>query len=444
MCRCTRVDFLGGFSGVDQPTTDVDADVTVSTTADRRISLMARIVRLAEQIGADSQDSEDLRLRKITLLRMVWLFALAGLVWGIGYFFLGEPRAGLIPFLYGVFSVLSIVVFAITRRFRLFRTYQLVLILVLPFLLMMALGGFIKSSVVILWSIICPIGALVFSDRRQSILWFVTYAGLVILSGFLQSTVAESGSNLTDITITIFFVANIVAVSTLVFSMLYYFLHQLHQEQQKSTRLLLNVLPASIVPLLKNSAKQTIAQQYESVSILFADVVGFTQLSLKLNPTEMVELLNRVFSYFDSLIDKWQVEKIRTIGDNYMVVAGAPVENPDHAQVLTRIGLEMLAYLESPANSAGGQLQFRIGINSGPIVAGIIGQTKFHYDVWGDAVNTASRMESHGVPGKIQITEATRELLADSFICHSRGMVEIKGKGLMQTWLVEAERDTSD
>jgi adenylate cyclase len=204
------------------------------------------------------------------------------------------------------------------------------------------------------------------------------------------------------------------------------------------------VLPTSIVPLLKNPAAQTIAQQHDSVSILFADVVGFTQLSMKLNPTEMVELLNRVFSYFDSLIEDRQVEKIRTIGDNYMIVAGAPLYHPEHAQVLARIGLEMLAYLENPANSADGQLQFRIGINSGPVIAGVIGQTKFHYDVWGDAVNTASRMESHGVPGKIQVTVATYELLANSFICQRRGMVEIKGKGFMETWFVEAERDRSD
>jgi len=202
----------------------------------------------------------------------------------------------------------------------------------------------------------------------------------------------------------------------------------------------LNVLPAMIVPKLKNPAEQTIAEQYDEVSVLFADIVGFTKLSVEFTPHEMVEHLNTVFSFFDTLVEKYSVEKIRTIGDNYMVVSGAPVRYADHAQRLARMGLEMLAYLESPANSARGHLQFRIGINSGPVIAGVIGKTKFHYDVWGDTVNTASRMESHGVPGKIQITSATSNLLEKEFNCTFRGAIDVKGKGLMETWFVDGER----
>jgi guanylate cyclase len=209
----------------------------------------------------------------------------------------------------------------------------------------------------------------------------------------------------------------------------------LRGEQIKSENLLLNILPREIAAILKNESR-TIADHYTEASILFADMVGFTPLSARLAPVEVVELLNEAFSYFDSLVDKYNVEKIRTIGDSYMVVSGVPRRRSDHAQSLVHMALDMREYLATHTFQNGQRLSFRIGINSGPVIGGVIGKRKFVYDVWGDAVNIASRMESHGMSGTIQITRATYELIKNEFACESRGTVDVKGKGEMEAWLV--------
>jgi class 3 adenylate cyclase len=208
----------------------------------------------------------------------------------------------------------------------------------------------------------------------------------------------------------------------------------IEQERQKSEKLLLNILPREISEQLKSSGG-TLAQRFGEASILFADIVGFTVLSARMGAEEIIELLNRVFSFFDSLVDKYDVEKIRTIGDNYMVVAGVPRPRPDHAAALAAMALEMRDY------AATLPLELRIGLACGPVVAGVIGRKKFQYDVWGEAVNTASRMESHGLPGQIQITEAAFELLRQGFLCRHRGRISVKGIGPMDTWLLLGRRE---
>ena len=212
-------------------------------------------------------------------------------------------------------------------------------------------------------------------------------------------------------------------------------LHLADIERERADALLLNILPKKIADRLKVD-KGTIAEQYESASILFADLVGFTPLSVQMTPIGMIELLNQIYSHFDSLAEKYGVEKIRTIGDNYMVAAGVPEPRPDHAQVLASMALEMIEFSKQLPPKTGKSIEFRIGINSGPLVAGVIGKRKFHYDVWGDTVNTASRMESQGVPGMIQITRSTYESIRAEFVCQKRGQLEIKGKGEMDTWFV--------
>ncbi|MCH7481179.1 MAG: adenylate/guanylate cyclase domain-containing protein [Chloroflexi bacterium] len=169
---------------------------------------------------------------------------------------------------------------------------------------------------------------------------------------------------------------------------------------------------------------------------MFADLSGFTPMSAQMEPEEMIALLNKLYSHFDSLAEKYGVEKIRTIGDNYMVASGVPTTRTDHAQALAHMALDIILYCSTLPAQNETPIRFRIGINSGPLIAGVIGQKKFHYDVWGDTVNTASRMESHGVAGKIQMTAATRELLKDEFDCEKRGVLDIKGKGQMETWFL--------
>jgi len=208
----------------------------------------------------------------------------------------------------------------------------------------------------------------------------------------------------------------------------------LERSRERADSLLLNVLPASVAERLKQAPDKAIADRYEEVTILFADIVGFTPLSTRLSARKTVELLNRIFTDFDSICDRAGVEKIRTIGDGYMAVAGAPVPRDDHAEVMTQVAIEMRDYMASrPVEEP---LQVRIGINSGEVVAGVIGTTRFHYDLWGDAVNVAARMESLGVPGRIHVARPTVGRLPDTYSCEPRGKIAVKGKGDMETWFV--------
>jgi adenylate cyclase len=207
------------------------------------------------------------------------------------------------------------------------------------------------------------------------------------------------------------------------------------EERRKSEAVLANTLPREIMPILK-SGRTTVADRYAEASILFADMVGFTTLSRLLNADDIVRLLNEVFTRFDERVEARGLEKIRTIGDSYMVAAGVPRPCEDHAGALADLAAEMHACVAAIAVPTGARLALRIGISTGPVVAGVIGTRKLQYDVWGDAVNAASRMESLGVPGRTQITRATWERLADRYACEARGLIEVKGMGPMEAWLL--------
>jgi adenylate cyclase len=405
-------------------------------------NLIQQVLPLVARIGVDSNDSDEVRLQKSLLVLGSFMFITAGTLWGILYFLFGHFVAGSIPLSYAIVSSLSVIVFHLTRRYRFFLFSQLLLILFLPFLLLIALGGFVKSSAVILWSLLSPLGALLFDEPRRAMRWLVAYLGLAVVSGFLESQPLSS-SSLSPTVVTIFFILNIGTVSAIAIVLLANFVNEknrlfllLRKEQGKSENLLLNILPKEIATILKNESR-TIADQYTGASVMFADMVGFTPLSAKLAPVEMVELLNEVFSFFDSLLDKYGVEKIRTIGDSYMVASGLPRLRPDHAQALVRMAIEMRDYMATHTFGNSQHVNFRIGINSGSMIAGVIGSRKFVYDVWGDVVNVASRMESHGMSGTIQIAQATYELIKDEFVCEPRGTVHVKGKGELEVWLVK-------
>jgi len=212
---------------------------------------------------------------------------------------------------------------------------------------------------------------------------------------------------------------------------------KLRQEHLRAERLLLNVLPPAIAERLKAEPGRTIAEQFEEVTALFADVVGFTGLSERLSPHESVALLNEVFTAFDRFADRHEVEKIRTIGDGYMVVAGAPVRRDDHCDAIARMALDMRDWITERRRTDGLPIQVRIGINSGTAVGAVVGTSKFHYDLWGDAVNVAARMESLGEPGRIQVAEGAWRRLRSKYVFEPRGEIEVKGKGIMPTWYLE-------
>ncbi|MDB9495674.1 adenylate/guanylate cyclase domain-containing protein [Spirulina major CS-329] len=210
-------------------------------------------------------------------------------------------------------------------------------------------------------------------------------------------------------------------------------------EQERSEGLLRNILPDRIACRLKND-HQTIADTFADTTVLFADIVGFTELSSQISAHDLVELLNSIFSRFDQLAAHHNLEKIKTIGDAYLVVAGLPNPREDHSDVMAEMALDMQRVLVELNGETGRDLSLRIGIHAGTVVAGVIGLTKFAYDIWGDTVNTASRMESHGVPGKIQVSEVVYRQLAARYDLEARGMIAIKGKGEMMTYFLRSRR----
>ncbi|MFZ0012568.1 MAG: adenylate/guanylate cyclase domain-containing protein [Acidimicrobiia bacterium] len=296
-------------------------------------------------------------------------------------------------------------------------------------------GDFLESGINFIWAIALTIGEVaVFGDRR-AIAWLGVAAGALIVT----SAAAEAlGPLYENPSVELGAVISFLIVLVFVFWLFWYYVKQRAALQQLSDGLLLNILPEKIAEQLK-TAEGRIADEYEASSILFADVAGFTPMSAEMTPKELVSLLDEVFSDFDALVKARGLEKIKTIGDAYMVASGVPTPRDDHAQALCDLALDMRDHIKE-RTYGGHSIECRIGINSGPVVAGIIGSQKFSYDLWGDAVNVASRMESIGQPGRIQITEATRRGVADEFVCMPGGVVDVKGKGPMPVWFVESRR----
>ncbi len=385
------------------------------------------------RIGADPADPVDLRLRKALLVTVALMVLPASVIWGALYWVAGERTAALLPWSYLVGSLVSLAAFHLTRSFALLRRAQLLLILAVPFVLAIALGGLAASGGVILWSLLAPLGAVTFGRPSRAWRWFVAFLVLLIATTPLSVLVRPEPATLPEGLLLAFLAMNIGAVSLIAFVLLATFARQREDAQQKADGLLLNILPPEIAELLKADSRQ-IAEQFDEASVLFADVVDFTPLSARLSASDVVSLLDRLFSDFDGLVDRYGLEKIKTIGDAYMVASGVPRRRSDHAHALAAMALEMLDLVTRHRRDDGAVIELRIGINSGPVVAGVIGRRKFIYDLWGDAVNTASRMESHGTAGQVQIAEGAYELLKDDFVCQPRGLVEVKGKGAIRTW----------
>jgi len=217
---------------------------------------------------------------------------------------------------------------------------------------------------------------------------------------------------------------------------------QLASERDRAEGLLLNILPSPIAERLKRE-QGIIADSFSEVTVMFADMVGFTHLSSQIPPEELIQSLNTIFSIFDTLVERYGLEKIKTIGDAYMVVGGLPFPRPDHAEAIANMAIQMLKEIETLNHKESTSFQLRIGINLGPVVAGVIGHKKFIYDIWGDTVNIASRMESHGIPGAIQVTEACYRRLQSKFTFDERGPIFIKGKGEMPTYLLTGQSSDS-
>jgi guanylate cyclase len=385
-------------------------------------------------IGADPRDPADERFRKRLLVGVALVILPVAFLWGCLYWVVGEREVALTPWAYVTGSAISLVVFARTRDFAFLRTAQLLLILVAPAAGMVMLGGLDESSSVMLWSLLAPLGAVAFDRPDRAWPWFAAFVATIVLALALSEVVRPDGADLPEGFVLTFDVLNIVVVFLVAMILLVAFARGRDAAQARVETLLLNVLPADVAQRLQ-SDPNSIADHFDDASILFADVVDFTPLSSRLDAREVVGLLDRLFTSFDELVDRYEVEKIKTIGDCYMVAAGVPRERPDHAQALAGLAFEMRECAKRClADRDDHYMRLRIGISSGPVVAGVIGRRRFLYDLWGDTVNMASRMESHGTPDEIQITRSTWELLRDDFVTEPIGLVDVKGKGEIETW----------
>jgi guanylate cyclase len=407
------------------------------------------VARIAD-VGAVPSDSAEERWRKSLLVYVVVLLGVIALtLYTTFYLALGLMLAAAIPFAFQVISVISLIYLARTKDFTTFSNVVLFMALTLPVSLQWALGGFAGSGAVILWSAWPAIGQLMFQGPEKSVPWFLAFLGMVVISAVLDPLFPAFAPALSPAISASFFALNVIVVMASLYVTLGYFADQreeamralnwehmqLVHEQDRSERLLLSILPKPVAERLKTGPSST-AEAHPAVTVLFVDIVDFTRLSTGLSPEALVAWLNDLFSAFDALCERHGLEKIKTIGDAYMAVAGVPAPRSDHAVAAAELALAIQQEVARRRAPDGTELHVRIGMHSGPVVAGVIGTSKFIYDLWGDTVNIASRMESHGVPDAIQVTEATHDLLRDRYTFSRSRLVEVKGKGPMATCLL--------
>ncbi len=371
-----------------------------------------------------------------SIVSIFWIYTLSGL--GEGY-----ALMALFPYIYIVISYASLLIFYRYQKFKYFIFTQLIMLLVMPFFMQWVIGGYQASSGIAIWAILSPIGALMILGTSQSTAWFLLFALLACLSWFLNDQFMLNSLPIpADIKDT-FFLMNIMGTTCILYAVMRYFqsqkertLKELALEQARSEKLLLNVLPQSIANRLKDNDMR-IADSHESVTVLFADIAGFTKLTASISATQLVDMLSQLFSQFDQLAEKHGLEKIKTIGDGYMVVGGAPNHLDNHAVVVTKLAIEMFEVLSNFNESTQNALQMRIGVSTGAVVAGVIGTSKFAYDLWGDTVNMASRMEQTAITNSIQLSEASYILVKDQFEFEIRKQVQVKGKGKINTYMLK-------
>ncbi|MDX1467872.1 MAG: adenylate/guanylate cyclase domain-containing protein [Acidimicrobiia bacterium] len=383
-------------------------------------------------IGAHSGESEIQRGARRIFVGYLFFSAVVRLWFGFITFSEGDSVTGLVLFAVSLTSIAALVLLRVRPSWFVgVVSATLIVLLLHPLVETVAQGGLVPSGMVILHGTVAVVGALITLSVRAAFWWFLAYlftvALAVVLPNFIEPSHLDTGEDVVT-------AINVIVATAFVYAGMAYFVRQRNRFQAQSDDLLHNILPREIAAQLK-AGSTLIADDYESASVLFADMVGFTPMSAAMTPPELIDLLNDVFATFDGFVEELGLEKIRTVGDEYMVAAGVPLARPDHAHAIAELALRIRDHTEQ-AVFDGHKITFRIGINSGPLVAGVVGTHKFSYDVWGDVVNVASRMESGGVPGSIQITAATYELIRNDFVCEPRGVVSVKGKGDMSTFIL--------
>lgn len=392
--------------------------------------------------------SPEEKLSGDMLVLTTGLMVLASVLWLSVYWSMGQQFSVSITLAFQALSAGTIAFYLRTRKLELFAMIQLGLILFTPFAMQWSIGNFVTASGVSLWGLIAPVGAVTVLGTRQSLPWFFAWLFMTVLAGVFDFLLSGTMAHVDMQTIAVFFVLNFAAISLMIYALLWYFAsekqklrHQVdlqHEEllveKERSEQLLLNVLPPAIAERLKRG-ESNIAQGHADVTVMFADIVGFTKMTEELSPVETVKILNDVFSMFDEIAQRYGVEKIKTIGDAYMAAAGVETGAQVHyADAVAGMALEMLVRVDEYRQHSGEKIELRIGIGTGPVVAGVIGKMKFIYDMWGDTVNVASRMAGDAFTGSIQVDLTTYRRLHSRFKFDAPHDVDIKGKGRMQVY----------
>ena len=399
-----------------------------------------------------SQDTEQEKLSKTLAIFACGLMGFGAMLWLAIYWAMGIKFSATVPLSYLAISAGSLFLYLWKRNFELFRFVQVSLFLFVPFIMQWSIGSYVSSSGVMLWALLAPVCVMIFQGPRESLPWFFAYIVMTAVSGFFDYYLGEGTQQGVSMqSIAVFFALNFAAMSTIVYLLISYFVRQrdklqlnlnsqhklLQVEQDKSERLLLNILPGPIALRLK-AQHATIADGFADVTVMFADIINFTRLSEEMPPKFVVTMLNEVFSHFDQLAEKHGMEKIKTIGDAYMVAGGlevhhrhGPEQGPqrDYTAAMCELALDMIDYMSALSGVRQSRLQIHVGIGTGPVVAGVIGMKKFIYDLWGDTVNIASRVTTEAGAGTILLDATTYRRVRQSYEFEGPRQINVKGKG---------------
>ena len=408
-------------------------------------------------VAARVEGSQEDRLRAHLLIFACAFMNFAVMFWLAIYWLMGQDFSTNIPLAYQAVSISSLIYYLKSRNLEAFRFIQLSLFLFAPFMMQWSVGSTVTSSGVTIWALLAPIGAVVVAGWRESIPWFVAYIVMTVVSGFFDYFLGVGNTGGLELkTIGVFFALNFVAMSSILYFLVRYFVLEtekikkqldlqhvlLLEEQKKSEQLLLNVLPVHIAQRLKDS-NSLIADGLADVTVMFADISNFTQMTETMEPTQMVALLNNIFSWFDAMTDKYGLEKIKTIGDAYMVVGGLIRNRDDYVKNIVDMALEIRELIVSHPDLTRHNMGIHIGIATGPAVAGVLGSKRFNYDVWGDAVNVASRLADEGKQGEILTDKVTYNRLRNQYTFLPPNLVELKGKGELAVYSLKGKSNSS-
>jgi adenylate cyclase len=395
----------------------------------RARDLLDRIIGLADK----PTDDDDLRLRKRVVLIAGYVLIVAALQ--LPFLAQGHPLGWFVAATIPLVSAVNLLVLARTGRFERYVNVLIVMVLLLPALIEVSLGGLAGASAALVFAFLGPVFALLGLGPRRATAWFVVFLmvviGVIALDPLVSSRITPQPYALR----LVWYAANLAVPLGITFALLRYSDSRRRRAEARSQELLTNAIPRSIAARLQHGEGR-IAEAYPETTVLFADLAGFTPWARQIDAAHVVGFLDKLFSRFDVLAAEAGVEKIKTIGDAYMAVAGAPEPRADHAAAAIQLARGMLDAVDDAGRRLDAPLQLRIGLASGPVVGGVIGHQRILFDLWGDTVNTASRMQSSGIAGRIQVAQSTRDLLRDGWAFEEREPVEVKGLGRMSTYLV--------